>query len=120
MKTFKFLSNKRIPLYTSVFVDYTTDFNGKSFTSLRFAERDQVNNNPNIKIYQGTFLGFKNMIHNDYRMDWLHNKPVSHLMAFYSKRFSNCQRLGYIDYFRTQGRHRFGKNQKLRIYYEVI
>ena len=119
MKPFKFLKNKQIILHRQVFVDYTTEYNGKSFTSLKFAERNQTENNPDVKVYQGTFLGFREMINNHPTLDWFNNKPAIHLISFYSKRFSHCQRLGYIDFFR-QGRFRFGKNQKLRIYYEIV
>lgn len=118
MKEFKFFSKKVIN-YRSIGVEYTTEHNGKSYTRLKFAERDQTDDNPNIEIYHGTFLRFKRMIENHPVMDWYHRKPIIHLIAFYSDRFHNCQRLGYIEYF-SYGLTRFGKNQKLKIMYEIV
>lgn len=117
MKNFKFLS-KNI-LYQSIYVEYTMQHNSKNFTHLRFAERDQTENNPNIKEYRGKFLDFKRMVDNHERLNWFHNKPVIHLIAFYSERFNNCQRLGYLDFFKRNC-FRFGKNQKIKVYYEII
>ena len=119
IKEFKFFQKKKLISTRQVFVDYTTDYNGKSFTSLKFSDSYQTQNNPDVEIYRGTFLGFKRMVELHNTLDWNTNKPIIHLIAFYSKRFNNCQRLGYIDFFR-QRRYRFGKNQKIKIYYEAI
>ena len=119
MINFKFFQRKRLISYRNVPVFYTTESNGKSFAMLRFAERDQTENNEDVKIFHGTFMGFRRMVNNHPILDWDYNKPVIHLVAYYSKRYSNCQRLAYIDYFRESLR-RFGKNQKLKIFYESI
>lgn len=119
MKPFKFLNYKKLIAQRNVPVEYTTEHNGKSFTMLRFAERDQTENNGELEIYQGTFLGFKRMVTNHSYLNWHNNRPIIHLIVYYSKRYSNCQRLGYIDYFR-ESRRRFGKNQKLKIFYEIV
>ena len=51
MRSFKFLSSKKITDYRIVSVDYTTEYNGKSFTNLKFAEENQIEGNENVHIF---------------------------------------------------------------------
>lgn len=102
-----------------VFVDYTTEYNGKSFTSLKFAEENQIAGNENVRIFNGTFLQFKNTIHENPDLDWFQNKPIIHQISFMSKGFNHRQSNCRIDYFR-RSRYRFKKNQNMRIFYEIV
>ena len=119
MRSFKFLSSKKITDYRIVSVDYTTEYNGKSFTALKFAEENQIEGNENVHIFNGTFLQFKSAIHENPDLDWYHNKPIIHQISFMSKGFNHRQSNRRIGYFR-RSRYRFKKNQNMRIFYEVV
>jgi hypothetical protein len=122
IKKFKFLVKRQESDYRYVIVDYTIGHNTKTSTSLKLSTTCELFTNiPNLQIFEGTFIEFREMVINHPRMCWYASyiKPLIHVMHFYSKGWRHWQKRADYDYFRNSTR-RIKKDQKLRIYYEIV
>jgi hypothetical protein len=122
MKSFKFLVKRQETDYGYVWIDYTIGHNTKTCASLKLATTcELLSNISDMQIFEGTFIEFRETVINHPRMCWYANfrKPLIHVIHFYSRGWRHWQLRGDHDYFRYN-RRRIKKEQKLRIYYEIV
>lgn len=119
IKKFKFFEKNIACHY--VFVDYTIHNNTKTNTRLKFSTDDYAPEFLNLKVFEGTFIEFREMVLNHPDMCWYSNykKPLIHAIRFYSANRKNYQIYGDHQYFRYD-RRRIKKNQQLTIVYEIV